>query len=41
MKTTNRKKAIVAVCITIPAIAAAILIPKAVKTAKRKKYATH
>lgn len=34
----NRKKTIIAACIAIPAIAAAIFIPKAVKAKKRRRY---
>lgn len=35
----NKKKLIVAVCIAVPAAAAAVLVPRAVKHAKRSKYA--
>lgn len=34
------KKTLIAVCIAIPAIAAAIFIPKAVKAKKYKRYTT-
>lgn len=36
----SRKKTIIAACIAIPAIAAAIFIPKAVKEKKRRRYAS-
>lgn len=37
MKKINKKKAALAVCIAIPAVTAAAFLPKALKTAKRKK----
>ncbi len=36
----TRKKTILAACIAIPAIAAAIFIPKVVKARKYKRYTT-
>lgn len=36
----NRKKTILAACIAIPAIAAALFIPKAAKARKHKRYTT-
>jgi len=35
----NKKSLIIAVCIAIPAAATAVLLPRAIKTAKRGKYA--
>ena len=35
----NKKKFIVALCIAIPAVAAAVLVPRAVKNAERNKHA--
>lgn len=35
----NKKKLIIAVCVAIPTAAAAVLLPRAIKTAKRGKYA--
>lgn len=36
---TTRKHTIIAVCAAIPAIAAAILIPRAVRAKRLKRYA--
>lgn len=35
----NKTKLVIAVCIAIPAAATAVLLPRAIKTAKRGKYA--
>lgn len=35
----NKTKLVIAVCIAIPAAATAVLLPKAIKIAKRGKYA--
>ncbi len=35
----NKTKLVIAVCIAIPAAATAVFLPKAIKTAKRRKYA--
>lgn len=37
----NRKKAVLAACIAIPAALAAIFIPRAVKAGKSGRRATH
>lgn len=35
----NKKSLVIAVCIAIPGTIAAVLLPRAIKTAKRGKYA--
>ncbi len=35
----NKKSLIIAVCVAISTAAAAVLLPRAIKTAKRNKYA--
>mgnify|MGYP003453463005 CR=1 FL=1 len=35
----NKTKLVIAVCIAIPSAIAAVLLPRAIKTAKRSKYA--